>query len=169
MVGSHQSLVDSPENVPVIETFDVIFVGSPYKLLNKKLSCHWFQMPLCTCNIPIMCLQLDGIHICYKLKLFLQVNFAVKISLWSRYAISLQISWQSLVQVMVCCLYFDLFPHPEYLVPNCKWEFSNKQCSSSTPHSMFWFCFFEKKVIFSFQQLIVCWVAQSLVGHCRLS
>ena len=43
--GTHQSLVDSPHKGPVMQSFDVSFVVSQIKLLNKLWSNRWFQMP----------------------------------------------------------------------------------------------------------------------------
>ena len=50
-----QSLVDSPHKWPVVMSFDVIsVVGHLHKLLNKQLSCQWFETPWWQCDVTVM-------------------------------------------------------------------------------------------------------------------
>ena len=44
----HQSPVNSPHKVLLMQSFDVLFVAIVIKLLNKWLGCHWFEM---SCDI----------------------------------------------------------------------------------------------------------------------
>ena len=48
------SLVDSPHEGLVMQRFDGFGVVDPSKLLNKKQSCWWFEMPWNSCDITVM-------------------------------------------------------------------------------------------------------------------
>ena len=69
-------------NGPIMWSFDVLFVVNFNRLLNKQLSCQWFQIPWCSCDVTVMCyhdvlllcviiftLELYSIlpHLCYVL------------------------------------------------------------------------------------------------------
>ena len=47
-------LVDSLNKGPLMWSFDVSFVVELEKLLNKHLSCWWFEMPWCPCEVIVM-------------------------------------------------------------------------------------------------------------------
>ena len=66
MRGIHQSLVDSPHKGTVLWSFDVSWVLSLNKLLNKKSICHWFGTP---------CLLYD--FYCIFFYLFLDILYGI--------------------------------------------------------------------------------------------
>ena len=49
--------VDSPHNVLVTRGLDVSLFSSLIMLLKKQLICRWFQIPLRSCDVPVMPLQ----------------------------------------------------------------------------------------------------------------
>ena len=63
----NQSLVDLPHEGPVMQSFDIFFIVSMTKLLNKQSRCQWFETPLCT-----TVMQNDGSAVrwwCFHVKL----------------------------------------------------------------------------------------------------
>ena len=51
--GIHQSQVDFPHEGPVMWPFKNFFVVNLTKLLNKQLSCWWFEMLWCSCHVTV--------------------------------------------------------------------------------------------------------------------
>ena len=47
--------VDSPHNRPLMLIFDISFHLSLHKALHKQYNVWWFVMPLCLCDIIVMC------------------------------------------------------------------------------------------------------------------
>ena len=52
MRGVHRSKVAS--NAKVLQSFDVFFVVSLDKLVNKQSSFQWFEMPWRSCDVTLM-------------------------------------------------------------------------------------------------------------------
>ena len=52
--GKHWSLVDFSHNESEMQHFDVFFVISLNKLLNKHSMCQWFEVPLCSCGMNVI-------------------------------------------------------------------------------------------------------------------
>ena len=52
--GNPLSPVDSPQKGPVTQNFDAFFVVSLNKMLNKLLSCQWFEIRSCSYDISAM-------------------------------------------------------------------------------------------------------------------
>ena len=66
---NHEALVYFPHNGPARQTFDVYFVVSLNKLLNKQLSCQWFEMPWLLwyhCNIMFSYLSYERAPLCFQ-------------------------------------------------------------------------------------------------------
>ena len=51
--GIHQSQL-IPLTRDQTQSFGVIFDASPNTLLNKHLSCQWFEMPWCSCDVTVI-------------------------------------------------------------------------------------------------------------------
>ena len=45
--------INAPYMGPGMRTFDVVFIFSPNKLLNKQSSCQWFYTPLRSCDVTV--------------------------------------------------------------------------------------------------------------------
>ena len=52
--GNHRSPVNSPHKGPVTRGFDVSYIASLNKLLNKESSCPWFDMLRRSCDVTLM-------------------------------------------------------------------------------------------------------------------
>ena len=59
--GNHQSLVDSPHKVPIMQSCDIFFVVGLSKLFNKQLNCQLFRdamTPMCCyCSVFVPTIQ----------------------------------------------------------------------------------------------------------------